>query len=52
MKQDAIIETVAGQAGDPLDMSGREVGAKLDDDVAAGEREVSGYWRRPLLSRG
>jgi hypothetical protein len=31
----AVIETVAGKSGNPLDMAGREVGPKLDNDVAA-----------------
>ncbi len=35
MEDDAIIKTLVGERCDPLDMVGREVGAKLDDDVAA-----------------
>ncbi len=31
----AVIETFAGQFRDPLDMAGREIGAQLDDDIAA-----------------
>jgi len=36
MEEDSVIETLVGQRGDALDMPGRQVGPKLDDDVAAG----------------
>ncbi len=36
VEHDAVVETVLGQFGDSLDVIGGEVGAKLDDDIAAG----------------
>ena len=35
VKLDPVVKAFAGEACDPLDMAGGEVGAKLDDDVAA-----------------
>ena len=36
VKDNSVIEAAAGEIGDPLDVIGRKVGPKLDDDVAAG----------------
>jgi hypothetical protein len=60
MEHHAVIESVACQTGDPLDVAGSEVGPKLDDDIAAagkaegkgvgvGHRHVLGLigWWRP-----
>src|SRR4030095_16660586 len=38
VEQDAVIEAVLRQAGDPLDMAGRQVWTQLDDDIAAGRK--------------
>ncbi len=38
VEDDAVVETVAGKLGNPFDMARREVGAKLDHDVAAGRK--------------
>lgn len=35
VEHDAVVETVACEAGDPLDMAGGKVRSKLDDDIAA-----------------
>ena len=34
----AVVKAVAREARDSLDMAGREVGAQLDDDIAAGRK--------------
>ena len=52
MEHDAVVETVAGEAGDALDMAGGKVGSKLDDDVAAAgkaEGEGVGVGHRHVL---
>ena len=41
VKLHAVVEAAVGKLGDALDVAGREVRAKLDDDVAAG-RKVEG----------
>jgi len=41
MEHHAVIEAAVGELCDALDVPGREVGAQLDDDVAAG-REGKG----------
>ena len=33
-----VVEAVAGEAGDALDMAGGDIGPQLDDDVAAGRK--------------
>ena len=38
VEDDAVVKAFAGQGRDPLDMAGREVGAQLDDDIAAAWR--------------
>ena len=38
VEHDAVVEAAVGELGDALDVAGREVGAKLDDDVAAGRK--------------
>jgi len=38
---DAVVKAFASEGSDPLDMARREVGAQLDDDIAAG-REGKG----------
>ena len=44
VEHDAVVEAVAGQAGDALDMAGRQVGPQPDDDVAAGgKRQGQGF---------
>ena len=35
---DAVVKAAVGQLGDPRDVTGREVWAKLDDDVAASRK--------------
>ena len=37
----AVIESITGKTGNPLDMAGRQVGAQPDDDVAA-TRKIKG----------
>ena len=41
MELHAVVEAAVGKLGDALDVAGRKVRAKLDDDVAAG-RKVEG----------
>ena len=38
VERHAVVEAAAGELRDPLDVAGREVGAKLDDDVAAARK--------------
>ena len=50
-----IVEAVAGEAGDPLDMARRQVGAELDHDVAAagkGQGKGIGVGHRLVLGVG
>ena len=35
MEHHAVVKAAFGQFGDPLDMAGRQIGAQLDDDIAA-----------------
>src|SRR3546814_13642479 len=39
VKDDAVIEALAGELGDSLDMFGRQIGAQTDDDVAGRQRQ-------------
>ena len=55
VEDEAVVEALAGQGPDPLDMAGRGVGAKLDRDPAAGRQieipDILRLGRRHRLQR-